>query len=56
LDERIQTQFRIPKDVHERLTKAAKERELSVNYIAVKAIEEFLGRLIPVEEFKLTRD
>lgn len=54
-DDRKNTSVRFPTDLHERLTAAAKERELSVNFIVVRAVEDFLDRLIPVEEIKWTR-
>ena len=49
------TGIRLKPDVWGRLKIAAIERDLSMNYLAGKAIEEFLDRLIPVEEFSLTR-
>lgn len=55
-DERIGKEVRMSRDLHDRLTKAAEERNLSANYLVVAALEDFLSRLIPVEEFKLTRD
>lgn len=48
--------IRLPEDVHERLRVAAEERDLSMNYLAHRAIVQFLDRLIPVDEWKLTRD
>jgi predicted DNA-binding protein len=52
---RLTTGIRFPEDLHERLKQAAEERDLSINYMVVKAVEEFLENLIPVEELKLTR-
>lgn len=52
---RITTAVRLPAPIHERLKEAAEERDLSVNYLVVKAVEEFLDRLIPAEELRLTR-
>jgi len=52
---RVTTAIRVPEDLHGRLARAAEERELSVNYLVVRAIEDFLQRLIPAEEMKLTR-
>ncbi len=49
------TAMRFPPEVHDQLKLAAEERGLSINYLVVKACEEFLRRLIPVEEFRLTR-
>lgn len=52
---RVYTGLRIPEDVHTALVEAARERGFSTNYLAVRAIEDFLARLIPVEELRLTR-
>jgi hypothetical protein len=41
--------------MHDDLVRAAEERDLSVNYIVVKAVEDYLPRLIPAEEFSLAR-
>ena len=53
--ERVATAIRFPKDVLASLHEAADDRDLSVNYLVVKAVEDFLRRLIPAEEFRLTR-
>jgi hypothetical protein len=50
------TAIRFPEELHERLRAAADERHYSINYMVVKAVEDFLERLIPVDELKLTRD
>lgn len=52
---RMATAIRFPDNVHEQLRIAADERDLSVNYLVVKAVEEFLDRLIPANELRLTR-
>ncbi len=52
---RSSTAIRFPVDLHEALTKAAEERDLSINYLVNKAVEEFLPRLIPANELKLTK-
>jgi predicted HicB family RNase H-like nuclease len=54
-EERITTAVRIPKDLHERLRDAADERQISVNLLVVKALDDYLDRLIPVGELQLTR-
>lgn len=54
-EDRVTTAFRLPKDLHLRLQEAAADRDLSANYLAVKAIEEFLDHLIPADELRLTR-
>jgi hypothetical protein len=55
-DERINTYIRLDKELHAELSNAAAERDLSVNYLVSRAIEEFLDRLVPADEWKLTRD
>jgi len=48
------TAIRFPEELHERLRVAGEERSLSINFLVVKAVEEFLDHLIPASEFKLT--
>jgi predicted transcriptional regulator len=50
------TAIRFPEALHERLRAAADERHYSINFMVVKAVEDFLDRLIPADELKLTRD
>lgn len=50
------TMVRLPVSLHEQLRVAADERNLSMNYLAIAAVRDFLDRLIPAEEFTLTRD
>ena len=52
---RTTTAVRFPEELYEQLRQAADERDLSVNYLVVKAVEEFLERLIPADELRLTR-
>jgi predicted HicB family RNase H-like nuclease len=52
---RMTTAIRFPEDLHERLKQAAEERDLSINFLVVKAVEELLNNLVPVDEFRLTR-
>lgn len=52
---RMTTAIRFPEAVHERLRLAAEERDFSVNFMVVKAVEDFLDRLIPADELRLTR-
>lgn len=52
---RTATAVRFPDDLLRRLRDAAEDRDLSVNFLVIKAVEEFLDRLIPAEEFRLTR-
>jgi len=53
---RVTTAVRVPEELHSRLAEAAAEREMSVNYLVVRAVENYLDRLIPADELKLTRD
>lgn len=55
LTERVTTTVRMPADLRARLLAAAKERELNANYLMCRAIEEYLDRLIPADELRLTR-
>jgi hypothetical protein len=52
---RMTTAIRFPEAMHEQLKEAADERDLSINFLVVKAVEEFLERLVPADEFRLTR-
>lgn len=54
-EDRVTTAFRLPKDLHARLHDAATDRDLSANFLAVKALEEFLDNLVPADELRLTR-
>lgn len=54
-EQRVTTAIRLSRDLHERLTEAARDRQLAVNHLVVLAVEDFLERLIPAEELKLTR-
>jgi predicted HicB family RNase H-like nuclease len=49
------TAIRFPPDLHAELKRAADERYLSINFLVVAAVREFLPRLIPADEFTLTR-
>lgn len=52
---RTTTAIRFPEDVHQRLKEAADERDLSINFMVVKAVEEMLENLVPADELRLTR-
>ena len=52
---RTGTAIRFPAELHEQLRVAAEERDLSINFLVVKAVEDFLPRLIPADELTLTR-
>lgn len=53
--ERSATAIRFPAEMHERLRHASDEHGLPVNYLVVKAVEEFLENLLPPAELRLTR-
>jgi predicted HicB family RNase H-like nuclease len=52
---RVTTAVRLPPGLHDRLRNAADERHVSVNFLIVKALEDYLDRLIPIDEVELTR-
>ena len=54
-EERVTTALRVPRVLHDRLKEAAQDRQVGINLLAVTAIEDYLNRLIPMEELKLTR-
>lgn len=53
---RVNTAVRLEPETHEKLLKAAEERDLSVNWLINKACSEFLDRLLPPDEIQWTRD
>lgn len=52
---RTATAIRFDPDLHELLVLASSERGLTVNRMANEAVRDFLPRLIPVGEWRLTR-
>lgn len=52
---RVSTAIRFPPTLHAALKRAAEERDMSINHLTVKAVEEFLPRLLPAAELSLTR-
>ncbi|MGH9024794.1 MAG: toxin-antitoxin system HicB family antitoxin [Acidimicrobiia bacterium] len=52
---RTTTAIRFPEELHRRLREAAEERDLSINFMVVKAVEEMLENLVPANELRLTR-
>ena len=48
MTERIQSQVRLPTPLHARLTAAAAERMVSVNYLHTRAVEQLLDQLPPL--------
>ena len=47
---------RVPEELRAAVIAAAEERDVSVNWLMTKALEDFLPRLLPASEFRLTRD
>jgi len=48
--DRVQVQFRLERSLRDRLYTEADTRDVSINLLLNRAIEDFLGRLKPVEE------
>lgn len=55
-EKRYSVNYRIPKELHDKLKEAADDRDVTMNWLVIRALEEFLDRLIPAEELRLTRD
>ncbi len=53
---RTTTAIRFPEELHERLRRAADSFGLPINFIVVKAMEEFLDRMIDPSDFRLTKE
>ena len=45
----------VPKELHQKLSDLASERELSITYFVSKLLEESIARLVPAAEITLTR-
>jgi predicted HicB family RNase H-like nuclease len=48
-EERVTTAVRLPKSSHEQLRAEARERDVSVNYLIVRAVERYVNDLPPLE-------
>jgi predicted HicB family RNase H-like nuclease len=46
----VATAVRLPVSVHERLQAAADERDVSVNYLVVRALLRYLDELVPADQ------
>jgi hypothetical protein len=44
-EQRITTAVRLPESTHGKLREAARERDVSVNYLIVRAVDRYLGSL-----------
>lgn len=53
--EREALSIRMDRDLYERLRDASRAFGLPMNFMAVKAVEEFLDNLVDPAEFRLTR-
>ena len=53
--DRAQHTMRVDKDTYQQLLRAAEERGVSANKLISMALQDFLDRLIPIDEVKLIR-
>ena len=53
-DERVTKAVRISPELDHRLKAAARERGVSVNLLMNAALDDYLGRLVPVEQLLQT--
>lgn len=44
-EDRVTTAVRLPKTAHTKLKAEAKERDVSVNYLIVRAVERYFGAM-----------
>ena len=49
-ERRITTAIRLPQSVHEALRRAAGDRDVSINLLVNRAVEDYLARLPTVDE------
>lgn len=49
-EDRVATAVRLPESLHQRLHGAASERDVSVNLLVTRAVEEYLDRLPSAEQ------
>lgn len=49
-DGRAERKVRLPRELDERLAAAASERLVGVNLLVTRAIEEYLKRLVPLDQ------
>ena len=52
----VPTMVRLPPAVHEQLAVEALARDRSIAWMVTRLVSEGLERLVPADEFKLTRD
>lgn len=53
---RVTTAIRVPASLHSQLHEAAAEREVSVNFLVVRAVGDYLDRLVPANDRRLVRE
>lgn len=53
--QRTTTAIRFPDELHDQLKEAAEARDLSINFLVVKACQDFIERLLPPDEVRFTR-
>lgn len=54
-ENRVTTAVRFPRELADQLHEAAQARDVSVNWLVNRAVVDLLARLIPVDEWRLTR-
>lgn len=52
---RINTAMRLPASLADRLRQEADARDVSISFLATRALEAYLDRLIPIDEFQQTK-
>lgn len=52
---RTTTAIRFSPELHELLAAEAEARDVSMNWLVNKAVEDYLARLIPADEMRWTR-
>jgi len=55
-EKRVTTAIRIPESLHDRLREAALDRDVSVNLLVTRALDDFLARLVPADRVLATRE
>lgn len=49
-EERVTTAVRLPASLHKRLQEAADDRDVSVNFLVVRALARYVDDLSPVDQ------
>lgn len=53
-DRRVTTAVRLPEDLHRKLQEHAEMRDVSVNWLVTRAVEQFIDQLPPRELVEAT--